>query len=56
MFVVHLPELKKELKNLYRQEIQTLFTEMSSIRLVFDTIWLIENQKTYQKELNQTKF
>ena len=26
------------------------------IRLVFNTIWLMANQKTLQKELNQTKF
>ena len=35
---------KKELKSLWRQEIQILFTEMSSIKLVFN-IWLMTNQK-----------
>ena len=35
----------KELKNLCRQETQILFTEMSLIRLVFNMIWLMANQK-----------
>ena len=34
----------------------TLFTEISLIMLVFNTIWLMANQKTEKKELNQTKF
>ena len=46
VLVVDLPETKKELKNLYRQEIQILFTETSLIRLVFNMIWLMENQKS----------
>ena len=45
VLVVHLPETKKELKILCRQEIQILFTEMSLIRLVFNTIWFMVNQK-----------
>ena len=36
----------KELKNLCRQEIRILFTEMSLIKLVFNMIWLMWNQKT----------
>ena len=32
------------------------FTLMSLIRLVFKMIWLMANQKTQQKELNETKF
>ena len=36
---------KKELKNLCRLEIQTLFTEMSLVKLVFSMIWLMANQK-----------
>ena len=43
--VVHLTEANKELKNLCRLEIQTLFTEMNLIRLVFNMIWLIAHQK-----------
>ena len=35
---------KKELKNLCRLEIQTLFTEMSLVKLVFSMIWLMANQ------------
>ena len=46
LLVVHLPETKKELKSLCRLEIQILFTEMSLIRLVFNMIWLMANQKT----------
>ena len=36
---------KKKLKSLCRQEIQSLFTEMSLIKLVFSMIWLMVNQK-----------
>ena len=39
------PKIKKELKSLCRQEIQILFTEMSLIKLVFNMIWLMANQK-----------
>ena len=46
----------KELKSLCRQEMQIVFTKISLIRLVFNTIWPMANQKTKQKELNQTKF
>ena len=46
----------KKLKSLCRLEIQILFIKMNLIRLVFNIIWLIENEKTYQKELNQIKF
>ena len=38
VLVVHLSETKKGLQNLCRQEIQTLFTKMSFIRLVFSMI------------------
>ena len=37
-------------------EIQFLFVKINLIRLVFNTIWFIANQKIYQKELNQIKF
>ena len=32
----------KEFKNLKKQEIQTIFTKMNFIRLVFDMIWHME--------------
>ena len=47
---------KKKSKCLCRRETPTLFTEISLIMLVFNTIWLMANQKTEKKELNQTKF
>ena len=37
---------KKEWKNLCRQETQILFTKMISIKLVFNMMWLMVNQKT----------
>ena len=43
--VVHSQKTKKELKSLCRLEIQILFTEMNSIKLVFNMIWLKVNQK-----------
>ena len=33
---------KKEFKNLKKQEIQTTFTKMNLIKLVFNMIWLME--------------
>ena len=45
VLVVHLPKAKKELKSLWKLEIQTLFTEMGSIKLVFNMIWLMPNEK-----------
>ena len=36
---------KKELKNLCKQEIQTIFTKMILIKLVFNMIWLMVNVK-----------
>ena len=33
-----------------------LFKEMNLIKLIFNGIWLMSNQKTQQKELNQTSF
>ena len=46
VLVVPILKTKKELKSSYRQEIQILFTEMSSTKLVFNMIWLMVNQKT----------
>ena len=45
---------KNRLKKLCRQEIQILFTEMSLIKLVFTMIWLMVNQKVWQKEVRQS--
>ena len=45
VLVVRSLKTKKELKNLCRQETQTLFTEANLIKLVFNTIWLMANQK-----------
>ena len=36
---------KKELKSICRHEIQTLFTKINLIKLVFSLIWLMTNQK-----------
>ena len=36
---------KEELKNLCRQKIQTLFTKICLIKLVFNKTWLMVNQK-----------
>ena len=47
---VHLLKTKKKLKSLFRLEIQILFTEMSLIKPVFSMIWLMVNQKTWQKK------
>ena len=33
---------KERIQNLKKQEIQTIFTKMSLIRLVFNMIWLME--------------
>ena len=43
VLVVHLPQIKKELKSLCKLEIQTLF--MNLIKLVSNMIWLMANQK-----------
>ena len=38
----HLQKTKKEFKNVKKEEIQTTFTKMNLIRLVFSMIWLIK--------------
>ena len=40
--VDHLLRLKKEFKNLKKQEIQAIFTKMNLIKLVFNMIWHME--------------
>ena len=43
--VVHLPKIKKKYKNLCKLKIQVLFIEMNLIKLVFNLIWLMVDQK-----------
>ena len=38
----NLLKTKKEFKNLNKEEIQNIFTKMSSIKLVLNMIWLME--------------
>ena len=42
VLVGHLLKIKKEFKNLKKQEIQAIFTKMNLIRLVFNMIWHME--------------
>ena len=42
VFVDHLLKIKKEFKNLKKQEIQAIFTKMNLIRLAFNMIWHME--------------
>ena len=42
VLVDHLLKTEEELKNLKKQETQTIFTKMNLIRLVFNMRWLIE--------------
>ena len=42
MLADHLLKIKKEFKNLKKQEIQAVFTKMNLIRLVFSMAWLME--------------
>ena len=39
VLVDHLLKTKKEFKNLKKQEIQTIFTKINLIKLVFNMIW-----------------
>ena len=45
LLAVHSQETKKELKSLCRLETQILFIGKNLIRLVFNMIWLMANQK-----------
>ena len=47
---------KKEFKNLKEQEIQTIFTKMNLIKLVFNMIWHMEILKIQQEEQFLIKF
>ena len=46
VLVVHSQKTKKELKSSFKLEIQIKFTETKLIKLVFNMIWLMVNQKT----------
>ena len=39
VLVDHLLKIKKEFKNLKKQEIQAIFTKMNLTRLIFNIIW-----------------
>ena len=41
VLVVHLQKLKKEFKNLKKQEIRVIFTKMNLIKHTFNMIWLM---------------
>ena len=41
---------KKEFKNLKKQEIQNVFTEMNQIKLLFNIIWPMEILKIQQNQ------
>ena len=51
-----LQKTKKEFKNLKKKEIQTIFTKMKLIRLVFNMTWLMEILNIYQEEQILIKF
>ena len=42
LLVEHLLKTKKEFKNLKKQEIQAIFTEMNLIKHAFNMMWLME--------------
>ena len=49
-------KIKKEFKDLKKQEIQAIFTKMNWIKHAFNMIWLMEILKIQQKELQQIKY
>ena len=49
-------KIKKEFKNLKKQEKQAIFTKMNWIKHAFNMIWLMVILKIYQKELHQIKY
>ena len=46
----HLLKTKKEFRNLKKQEMQTIFTKMNLMKLVFNMAWLTEILKIQQEE------
>ena len=51
-----LTKTKGELKNLWKQKTQIIFTRMILIKLVFNMIRLMENTKIRLKKQNQIEF
>ena len=47
---------KERIEKFKHAEVQILFAKTILIKLVFNKIWLIANQKIEQEELNQIKF
>ena len=56
VLVDHLLKTKKEFRNLRKREIQTIFSKMNLIMLVFNMIWLMEILKVYREEQLLIKF
>ena len=56
VLVDHLLKTKKEFRNLRKREIQTIFSKMNLIMLVFNKIWLMEILKVYREEQLLIKF
>ena len=50
VLVGHLLKTKKEIKNLKKHEIKTMFTKMDLIKFVFHMTWHMEILKIYQEE------
>ena len=46
----HLPEIKRELENLNKQQVHDICTEINQIELADNMIWLMELLKIYQEE------
>ena len=46
VLVDHLLKIKKEFKNLKKQKIRDIFTEVNWIKPAFDIIWIMEILKT----------
>ena len=52
----YLLKTKKKLKNFKKQDVQAIFTKMILIRLVFNTIWLMEIFKNIARRTASEKF
>ena len=50
VLVDNLLKIKKEFKNLKKQDIQAIFTKMNLIRLVFNMTWHMELLKIWKEE------
>ena len=56
MLVDHLLKTKKEFKDLEKQEIQDISTEMSYMKIAFNIIWPIKILKIYREEQLEIKY